>query len=112
MWLTSLIPFPHTAVLQIDLHTAQCPFSLGLAVVSALECTKLEKTGRDMNESGRKKKNRKITKKLKLKECLTSLHYVRNILLYICDSLNNQITVACKKIRHSSTFSYTLPSKC
>lgn len=44
VWLTSLILFPHTAAFQIDLHTAQCPFSLGLAVAGALECTKPEKT--------------------------------------------------------------------
>lgn len=40
VWLTSLILFPHTAAFQIDLHTAQCSLSLGLAVVSALEFTK------------------------------------------------------------------------
>lgn len=40
VWLTSLILFPHTDAFQIDLHTAQCPFSLGLAVAGALECTK------------------------------------------------------------------------
>lgn len=44
VWLTSLILFPHTDAFQIDLHTAQCPFSLGLAVAGALECTKPEKT--------------------------------------------------------------------
>lgn len=42
MWLTSLILFPHTDAFQIDLHTAKCPLSLGLAVAGALECTKPE----------------------------------------------------------------------
>lgn len=44
VWLTSLILFPHMDGFQIDLHTAQCPFSLGLAVAGALECTKPKKT--------------------------------------------------------------------
>lgn len=43
VWLTTLILFSHTAAFQIDLHTAQCPFSLGFAVAGALECIKLEK---------------------------------------------------------------------
>lgn len=42
VWLTSLILFPHTDAFQIDLHTAKCPLSLGLAVAGALECTKPE----------------------------------------------------------------------
>lgn len=44
VWLTCLIPFPHTDAFQIDLHTAQRPFSLDLAVVGALECARPEKT--------------------------------------------------------------------
>lgn len=46
VWLTSLILFPHADAFQIDLHTAQCPFSLGLAVAGALECTKAAKPKR------------------------------------------------------------------
>lgn len=42
VWLTSLILFPHPDAFQIDLHTAKCPLSLGLAVVGALKCTKPE----------------------------------------------------------------------
>lgn len=59
VWLTSLILFPHADAFQIDLHTAQCPFSLGLAVAGALECTKAakpkrkKKRERDMDECGR-----------------------------------------------------------
>lgn len=44
VWLTSLILFPHTDAFQIDLHTAQRLFSLDLAVMGALECTRPEKT--------------------------------------------------------------------
>lgn len=49
VWLTSLILFPHTDAFQIDLHriSAQCPFSLGLAIVGALECTKPAKKTRE-----------------------------------------------------------------
>lgn len=31
VWSTNLILFPHTDAVQIDLHTTQCPFSLGVA---------------------------------------------------------------------------------
>lgn len=50
VWLTSLILFPHTAAFQIDLHTAQRPFSLGLAVAGALECTKASKARENQGE--------------------------------------------------------------
>lgn len=46
MWLTSLILFPHSDAFQIDLHTAKCPLSLGLAVVGAVKCTKPERDAR------------------------------------------------------------------
>lgn len=51
VWLTSLILFPHTDAFQIDLHTAQCPFSLGLAVARALECTKPSKARENQGET-------------------------------------------------------------
>lgn len=50
VWLTSLILFPHTDAFQIDLHTAQCPFSLGLAAAGVQSQRKL---GRDRDEAGR-----------------------------------------------------------
>lgn len=40
VWLTNLILFPHTDAVQIDLHTAQCPFSLGVAAARAMACTR------------------------------------------------------------------------
>lgn len=52
MWLTSLILFPHTDAFQIDLHTAKCPLSLGLAVAGALECTKPEEKQGEAETSG------------------------------------------------------------
>lgn len=52
VWLTSLILFPHTDAFQIDLHTAKCPLSLGLAVVGALECTKPEEKQGEAETSG------------------------------------------------------------
>lgn len=67
VWLTTLILFSHTAAFQIDLHTAQCPFSLGFAVAGALECIKLEKpekkTGGDRDE-GRRSGGSKTVKNL------------------------------------------------
>lgn len=61
VWLTSLILFPHTAAFQIDLHTAQCAFSLGLTVVGAPECTSQQSQGnlgRNSGEGGRKQANK------------------------------------------------------
>lgn len=52
VWLTSLILFPHTDAFQIDLHTAKCPLSLGLAVAGALECTKPEEKQGEAETSG------------------------------------------------------------
>lgn len=59
VWLTSLILFPHAAAFQIDLHTAQCPFSLGLAVARALVCAKPEKNQGETDEGGRRAGSKK-----------------------------------------------------
>lgn len=60
VWLTSLIPLRHSAAFQIDLHTAQCPFSLCLAVVGALrgmEAAEPKQAAGKQNEGGKSREN-------------------------------------------------------
>lgn len=100
VWLTSLIQFPHTDTFQIDLHTAQCPFSLGLAVAGALECTKpakQEKT-RERRRWGWeewRETNRKIPWTAELEECLPSVYFSGFVKDYCTFVLLLVKTVAC-----------------
>lgn len=78
VWLTSLILFPHTDAFQIDLHTAQCPFSLGLAIAGALECKKPAKKTREKQKlqwgiEGAKQKKKTLNCRIRDLPSLTSL---------------------------------------
>lgn len=94
VWLTSLILFPHSAGFQIDLHTAQCPCSLGLAGWMHWSVQRKKKLREMwMRVGGEKTPEKSLNCNMKGVPSIPKLVWLceKRILLNICDSLNNLV---------------------